>query len=171
MLPIVVPPDADLEEVLRLHSVERRCRVACLTMPDGTRHVLFEDGGRRLQLMIRTDMAMEGSAVLTDAIVDLKRLERRLLSVRRLSHLIQRHILPRSLFPVDPRGRRLRIVLQALDGALAGASHQDIAAALFGRGRVLRDWRDPGRHLADQVRRAVRRGRFLMLRGYLGLLK
>lgn len=140
-------------------------------MPDGTRHVLFEEGVRRLQLMIHSDTVSERTAVLTGAVVDLKHLERRLLSVRRLSHFVQRHMLPRSLFPPDPRGRRLRIVLQALDGAMAGASHQDIAAALFGRERIIRDWRDPGRHLPDQVRRAVRRGRFLMLGGYRALLK
>lgn len=58
------------------------------------------------------------------------------------------------------------MVLQALDGWLAGAPYRDIAVALFGEARVEADWTDPRRHLRDRVRRAVRRGRALMGGGY-----
>jgi hypothetical protein len=68
-------------------------------------------------------------------------------------------------------GERLVVVLQALDGALAGASQREIACALFGAARVDRDWRHDGDHMRDVVRRAVRRGRDLMNGGYLGLLR
>lgn len=69
-------------------------------------------------------------------------------------------------FPVEPRGARLRLVLQALDGSLAGASHRDIAIAIFGPDRVADSWRDPRSHLRDSVRRAISRGRMLMTGGY-----
>ncbi|WP_246462326.1 DNA -binding domain-containing protein [Mesorhizobium sangaii] len=59
-----------------------------------------------------------------------------------------------ACLPPEPRGGRLRIVLQALHGSLAGAS-QEIAIALFGRRRVEEDWSRPGSHLRDQVRRAI----------------
>ncbi|MGC5844463.1 DNA -binding domain-containing protein [Mesorhizobium abyssinicae] len=45
-------------------------------------------------------------------------------------------------------------VLQVLDGSLAAASHQEIAIALYGRGRVQKDWAHPDGHLRDRVRRA-----------------
>ena len=63
------------------------------------------------------------------------------------------------------------IVLQALDGALAGAAQREIATAIFGAGRTKRAWCDAGGHLRDTIRRAIRRGRFLMKGGYLGLLR
>jgi len=69
-------------------------------------------------------------------------------------------------FPAEPRGARLRLILQALDGSLAGASHQDIAMEIFGPDRVAQAWRDPRSHLRDSVRRAISRGRMLMMGGY-----
>jgi hypothetical protein len=69
-------------------------------------------------------------------------------------------------FPAQPRHARLRSVLRALDGFSAGASHREIGVALFGKARVERDWTDPGDHLRDIVRRAVKRGRSLTNGGY-----
>ncbi|MBL8699441.1 MAG: DUF2285 domain-containing protein [Alphaproteobacteria bacterium] len=66
---------------------------------------------------------------------------------------------------------RLGVVLQALDGALAGASQREIAVELFGAARVRRDWGPDGGDLRDVVRRAIRRGRYLLNGGYLGLLR
>src|SRR4029434_3636488 len=67
--------------------------------------------------------------------------------------------------------RRLLTVLTALDGYLAGLAQREIAEKLFGPSRVRRDWRDPGGHLRDQVRRAIGRGRTLMSGGYLAFLR
>jgi hypothetical protein len=69
-------------------------------------------------------------------------------------------------FPAEPRGARLRMILQALDGSLAGASHRDIAVEIFDPDRVTETWRDPRSHLRDFVRRAIFRGRMLMTGGY-----
>ena len=69
-------------------------------------------------------------------------------------------------FPAEPRGARLRMILQALDGSLACASHRDIAVEIFGSDRVAETWRDPRCHLRDAVRRAISRGRMLMMDGY-----
>jgi hypothetical protein len=57
-------------------------------------------------------------------------------------------------------------VLRALDGALAGASHREIAEALFGQRRIQVDWAEPGENLRDRIRRAIWRGRSLMDGGY-----
>ena len=69
-------------------------------------------------------------------------------------------------FPAEPRGARLRMILLALDGSLAGASHRQIAMEIFGHDRVAETWRDPRSHLRDAVRRAISRGRMLMMGGY-----
>ena len=70
----------------------------------------------------------------------------------------------------DSRSRRFSLILQATDGAMAMAPQREIAVALFGRQRVEVDWSDPADHVRDRVRRAIRRGRSLVDRGYLDLL-
>ena len=59
--------------------------------------------------------------------------------------------------------------LQALDGASAGASHREIAAALFGRTDASARWHADG-DLRAQVRHLLRRGRVLVEGGYHRLL-
>jgi len=58
--------------------------------------------------------------------------------------------------------------LQALDGQHAGASHRDIAEALFGEDAVRMRWSADG-ELRAQVRHLLSRGRDFMQGGYLGL--
>lgn len=59
--------------------------------------------------------------------------------------------------------------LQALDGALAGATQREIAAVVFGAERVARDW-TPDSELRAQVRHLIRRGRAFMNGEYRSLL-
>jgi hypothetical protein len=80
--------------------------------------------------------------------------------LRATGELLAGHFQPKR------RAQRLAVVLQALDGYLAGASRRDIAVALLGRERVDRDWNDPGQQLRDYVRRAIASGIALMERGY-----
>ena len=72
---------------------------------------------------------------------------------------------------LDPRSHRLFMIMRALDASLAGATQRDIAAMLVGSERAEADWRHPGQHLRDRVRRAVSRGHALMNGGYLTLLR
>jgi hypothetical protein len=46
-----------------------------------------------------------------------------------------------------------------------------MALVIFGEERVSADWGDPGAHLRDHLRRALRSGRALMMSGYRRLLK
>jgi len=59
--------------------------------------------------------------------------------------------------------------LQALDAAQAGASHRDIAQALFGLDAVARRWHEDG-ELRAQVRYLLRRAEGYMHGGYLELV-
>ncbi|HEX2581548.1 MAG TPA: DUF2285 domain-containing protein [Dongiaceae bacterium] len=74
--------------------------------------------------------------------------------------------LSRTLFSPAPRSRRLRLILQALDGHLAGAAYREIAITLFGQKRVQEDWTPANRCLFDQTYRLVQRGLYLMCEGY-----
>jgi len=58
--------------------------------------------------------------------------------------------------------------LQALDASQAGASHRDIAHALFGLESVVLRWHEDG-ELRAQVRHLLRRAEFFMNGGYLSL--
>ncbi len=59
--------------------------------------------------------------------------------------------------------------LQALDGTLAGASHREVAEAVFGSNAVAERWHPDG-DMRAQVRRLIRRGETFMKGGYRRLL-
>lgn len=141
-----------------------------LVLPDGFQHLLARDRGRSLQLAVQGSSLLEPVDLRTDALFERQHLRAQLAALESLNVLVSTQRLPEQLFPIDPRSRRLRHVLQALDGFLAGATYREIAVALFGEARVLADWSDARRHLFDQVRRAVQRGRYLMNGGYRRLL-
>jgi hypothetical protein len=58
-----------------------------------------------------------------------------------------------------------RAMLQALDGAAAGASQRDVAIAIWGRRTVLERWSSDG-ELRARVRYFLRRGHALVQGGY-----
>jgi hypothetical protein len=69
----------------------------------------------------------------------------------------------------DARRKRLVLALRALDGRLDGATHREIAAALFGVNAVAeRDW--ISHELRDRTARLVRLGVTMMSGGYRRLL-
>lgn len=145
--------------------------MAVIRSEDGTQHILFANGARRLQLAATGAHLLRGASLLTDAILPLPFVERRLLLMRQFNALVRTGDLSERLHPPDPRSARLGFVLQVLDGYLATASQRDIAGAMLDRRRVNADWTNRGDYLRDRMRRALRRGRQLMQKGYLRLLK
>ncbi|AUL45911.1 hypothetical protein BTL55_02165 [Bordetella trematum] len=71
------------------------------------------------------------------------------------------------------RGFRSQILhlraLQSVDAAAVGASHREIAEAIFGRDQVQAEWHADS-SLRTQLRHYLRRGKFFMRGGYLDLL-
>lgn len=133
-------------------------------------HVRIASGGLSLQLFVQP-APLRAPEVMTAAIVPHHWLASRtntladfneVLALGRLRPLRRRAI---------GRSPRLTAALRALDGALAGASHRDIAEVLFGAHQVRRDWSDPGENLRDRVRRAIGAGRRLSALGYRRLLQ
>ncbi len=66
--------------------------------------------------------------------------------------------------------RRLKHMLQAVDGRMNGANYRDIANALYGRGRVAADpWKSSA--LRDSTMDLVKDGLAMIAGGYLKLLR
>lgn len=78
--------------------------------------------------------------------------------------------MPIGLFRRERKGKRLQLTLQALDGMLAGASHRDIAIALYGKDRVASDWRADSDYLRQRVRRYLRTGKDFLESGFRSFL-
>ncbi|MER8460161.1 DUF2285 domain-containing protein [Mesorhizobium sp. M1300] len=149
-----------------LDFAARSCRISILVTLDGQQHVLVEDRGRSLQLAVSGESLLEPARLTSTVFWPPEELKQRLNALECLNSLRSTGRLQPTFFPIEPRCSRLRRVLRALDGSIAGAPHREIGLALFGRTRVEQDWANPGDHLRDSVHRAVRRGRSLMNGGY-----
>lgn len=144
-----------------------RCRVTVIDDKD-THHVLYSEDGRSLQLEVHGPLTE--AALLTPALLQEQEAPGRLIAMRRLCDMMASHELRPSLYPPERRAARLMTLVKALDGSLLKLSQRDIAIRLFGAARVAREWADPGNHMRDQVRRAIRSGRKMMAGGYRRLL-
>jgi hypothetical protein len=147
------------------------CRTTVYVDSDGTQHVLFSKAGRALQLAVRGAPI----AVLDRLSADIPRpgnvATTQLRSIKQLTDLQAHHDLRPQLYPPHGQGRRLIEILQALDGKLLGASHRDIAVALYGAARVDKDWAGQNRQMRDKVRKTIARGLELMGGGYKQFLR
>ena len=167
VLPVVALAEgceADAGQFLTEHLT---CRIHVHADPDQDRtHILFAQDGRALQLEIDGASRLP-KAVLVTPVLPPRGLRRaRLQSVRRLVDLMNYGSLRPVHYPRERAGTRMARVVQAFDGAEAGALHRDIAIALFGSARVERDWHAAHNPLRDYVRRAIARGRLLTQSGY-----
>ncbi|WP_292235239.1 DUF2285 domain-containing protein [Mesorhizobium sp.] len=145
-------------------------RATVLLSGDGRQHVLLRRADRHVQLVVSGVSVLLSVHLHTDAIWPAEHLRHRLWGLECLNSLIKLGRLPNALFRPEARSRRLRFVLQALDGSLAGAPQREIAEKLIGEPRVQADWKDPRDHLRDRIRRAIHRGHALMNGGYTDFL-
>ena len=74
---------------------------------------------------------------------------------------------PRPIWTAQ--ARKLRDAIIALDGRAAGASHREVAIAIYGQAKVESEWGPAG--LRDLVRRDLDRGLKLAMGGYRDLLR
>ena len=169
VLPVVVVANSARGEQDLLPLSGYRCRTTIYVDPDGRQHVLFAQGGRFLQLEVKSGSVFSSGRLLPDVLASTAPVAVRTQTVRQLTDLAACRDLRASLYRPHAQGRRLIEVLQALDGERAGASRRDIAVALFGEERVRRGWR--GANMRNRVRNAVRRGVALMNGGYVQFLK
>jgi len=136
-------------------------------------HLLIGDGTCQVRLDVTDGTVLEGPVWLRFEFTGLAGMEVKLLTLRRLVALVRLGRFPRGLFPLPPvrRARRWMMALRALDARRAGATHREIAAALFGETRVAADWDGSSAYLRCRVQRLIRLGEALVQGGYRDLLR
>lgn len=147
------------------------CPSLLFLRPGDQQHILFLREGRGLQLAIRGASVQKPVQLMIDASPNPAAAHQQLELLRCFTDLVLTgRVKSRSVLK-EVASHRLKMVLQALDGALAGASHREIALAIYGIERVRMDWNDPREHLKDHIRKTVRRGLRWMEGGYRSFLK
>lgn len=162
------PTDETEDNVLKLDKF--KCNKILLTGLGRAPQLLLKTGSKQLQFnCIGGGFASGGQAIIPQIAPD-RNIERQLLAMRRLFHLYSEREFAEALFKPDAKGVRLGEVLTALDLWLRQTPMRDIAVALYGEQLVDDDWVPEGGYLIDRVRRSIRRGRFMMEKGYRQLL-
>ncbi len=120
-------PSADTFDLMTLG-----CTATILKGPDDREHVLLRQGGRAIQLSVRSGTVLAGPVRLHYEIAGFDGVEMKLAALERLLALRRTGRLPNRLYPPPPRLERWPPALRALELARAGASQREIASALFG---------------------------------------
>jgi hypothetical protein len=141
-----------------------------LRRPGGHEHLLLSDGAHHLQIDVTAGSLLDGPVCFRYELSGFKHAEAKTLTLRRLLLLHRLGRFPRGLYPPERRARRWVMALQAYDAVGAGASHREIAAALFGERVVKEDWCSRSDYLRLRVQRLVRTADNLVNGGYRDLL-
>lgn len=163
----VAAGDPDAFELARLAG---RAWIACGS--DGREHLVLSDGWRRLRLdVVDGTLLAQGHMRLHFELTGFAHLDARLLTVRRLLLLWRKGRFLRSLYqPLAGLAHRLE-ALRVADALAAGASHREIAAALYGEARVRSEWNGRSDFLLSRVRRRAAEARRMGKGGYRSLLQ
>lgn len=133
-----------------------------VTSPDGVEYAVLSDGRHHVRLDIADGSLAAGNPVIFHyQLHGVASAEPGLLTIRRLIDLVRHKRFATHLFPPDPRIDRWLLVLRVHDALTAGASHRDIAIALYGAERVGSGWQGGAESLRLRVRRLARDARAL----------
>lgn len=152
-----------------IHRFDRFATV--LRCPDGHEHLLLSDGFHHLQLEVTAGRLLDGPVCFRYELSGFEHVEAKALTLRRLLLLRRLGRFPYGLFPPERRARRWAMALQAYDAIQIGASHRDIAVALFGEKVVKEDWHGRSDYLRLRVQRLARMADKLVNGGYRDLLR
>jgi hypothetical protein len=134
---------------------------------DGIVHAVLSDGYRRIRLDIVTGPLEPGRGVVMHyRLHGVRNALPKILPLRRMLDLCRYRRFAASLFPPDRRMARWTTLLRVHDAAGAGASHREIAAALFGEDTVRRAWRTESDFLRSRVRRLIADARAMAQGGW-----
>lgn len=138
---------------------------------DGGERVLLRHEGVHLRVDLTAGTVLDGPIRPKVVLPGLWGISAQLLTLKRLGILARRGQLPVSLQPREKRASRWARMLQAHDGAVAGATHREIANTIFGAEVVRSEWRGASDHLRLKVQRLLREARRLASGGYRALLR
>lgn len=131
-------------------------------------HLLFGDGVRTLQVVVKGDISLEKPMRFRCALSGWSEFEAKPLSLRRLCCLYRLGRLSSSLYPKEHRAQRWVEMLRAWDGVQTGAKQREIGAVLYGDRVAREDW-DSG--YRARVQRLIRSSGRMVGGGYLDLLR
>ncbi|MDE2166273.1 MAG: DUF2285 domain-containing protein [Alphaproteobacteria bacterium] len=158
--------DPDAFDVMRLASP-----VLVLKRRNGVEHLLIGDGFCQVRLDVARGTVLNGPVCFRYDLSGAAAVDAKLLTLRRLIALMRLHRFPQALVPANRRARRWMMALRAWDARATGASHREIAVALFGQATVDADWNGASAYLRCRVQRLIRLGETLVHGGYRRLLK
>lgn len=150
--------------------IDFRRRASVLRQDGGREELLLRPGRGSLRLSIRSGSCLRGPVRFRYVLEGLRTLPVKLLTLRRLLSIARGDRPSRGLYPREPRAERWVMMLRALDGLAAGASHRDIATVLYGESQAEREWRAGSDYLRLRVQRLARIGLELAAGGYRELL-
>lgn len=172
VLPMALNRDLNLSTGVTLNLEGLSCRVSVRKDETTPRtDILFSECGRFLQIAIFGNSNLRDADLVVPALDDPNAVMARTASLRRLNDLLFNKHMRQVLYPPESRAPRLVKVLSALDGWLAHMPQREIAAVMFSKTRIEREWNDPRENLRDQVRRAIGYGQALMNGGYRQFLR
>jgi hypothetical protein len=138
----------------------------------GREFAVLSDGSHHLRLDVdRGSLCAGCPVVLHYDLFGIDSATAKLMPLRRLVALLKHRRFAPHLFPADPRIDRWLLSLRVLDAVSDGASHRDIAVALYGADRVTPGWSGSAESLRSRVRRLARDARSLASGGYRLLMR
>ncbi len=136
---------------------------------DGAQHVLIADGAARLRFAVVQGDVLAGPAACRFHLPAHSVGAGSLDSLRLLIALRDTGRLPATAHRPPAKAARWLQILQVHDGRRAGASHREIAQALFGADRVQTDWNGRSDYMRMRVQRLVRAAEAVVRGGYRSL--
>lgn len=171
VIPVVAVSAPPSPAARPFHPWRAAIQTAIFRDAGGRQHVRLRQGNEKIQLAVSGASLLDSPYLLTELAIPEDLARPRLTAIAAFNRLPRRSIIADPSSCEHLASQRLQVVLEALDGYLAGASQRQIAISLFGSRRVEREWREAGGHIRDRVRRAIGRGRHIMTAGYLELLR
>lgn len=134
-------------------------------------HVVLSNGKQRIRLDIEDGTMLDGPVrlkIICHTPMDAPAATRTLL---RASALWRQGRMPSLEHSADQKMRRLIAALRVNDALASGASHRNIACALFGDDRVAEEWNGTSDAMRSSVKRLVKLSRHLAGGGYRDLMQ
>lgn len=171
VLPIIATKPKPAHHHAKLSLDGLHCRIIIQAGRAGQQHILFAEDGRFLQLEVNGLQAIETARLTTEIVLSPRLVAARVQALERFADMITHRRLRASLYRPERRAARWMMALQAFDAMQAGASHRQIAGALFGEATVREDWSGRSDYLRLRVQRLLRFAERLVKGGYPDLLR
>ena len=133
--------------------------------------MVLRDRSRLVHLLCEGDSIAIDPMAISVVIGDFPAIERSVRALKPFAEMFRQSNPRRASVGWTPQSLGLRNALIALDGAIHGVSHREVAEVIFGPRCVAEDWSGGHGWMKSRVIRAVKKGQQLMEGGYRDLLK